>query len=191
MKILINFFVTLIIVFFSFDAESQENKRANFLNSFTAGTSLTYIINLDDSFYEEYTWNLNFAASISQRMNVGIQVLNIYANGSNIEKASYNIFGLFTQYDFFAKKRTKNTLFVELSINKGDYCTCDNLDPYRKSNLWYYGFGGGTEIRLKKISEHIFLDISFYNYQIINKYKKKYNFTQYIIGLNYRFGKLK
>jgi len=179
----------------SFKEYKTEEPNKYFLNYFVAGTSLTYIY--DNShpeyypdkkhFYKEYTWNINFAAIINKRITTGIQVLNLFTEKTFGEKNNYNIYGIFSQYDFFPKLKT--SLFGEMSVNIGDYCTCGTLDPIRKKNIWYYGFGGGAEFPLKKISEHLFFDLSFINYIILNKIKTKYNYTQYIIGLNYHFGK--
>ena len=181
--------------------KAQDKKNNHFLNRIVAGTSLTYIwdnqphdVNLpvsDEFFWESYTWNINAAVSVNKRMLAGIQVLNVFTSGTRIENEYYTIYGLFTQYDFFAKTRSKMSMFLEMSINRGDFCTCGNLDPYRKSNLWYHGLGFGFEFPLKRISERLFFDLSGYNYFILNKYKTKYNFTQYILGLNYHIGKKK
>jgi len=175
---------------------NEKEPNQNFLNGFIVGTSLTYIWNsnkkdypVDENFYEEYTWNINFATTLNKRMIAGIQVLNIFTSGTHVENNNYLIYGIFTQYDFLAKRNKKTALFLEMSINRGDYCTCGHLDPSRKTNLWYHGFGGGIELPIKQISEHLFLDLSFYNYIILNKIKTKYNYTQYIVGLNYHFGK--
>ena len=76
----------------------------------------------------------------------------------------------------------KSNVFVELSGNKGNYCTCYPNFPYTRENLYYLGIGGGVNFRLHK---QFFLDIGFTNYDILNNIKEKYNYTQYIIGINY------
>ncbi len=179
------------------EIKEESKEKNNFLfNNLTAGSSLTYIWNSNVSdypvgknFYEEYTWNLNIATSINKRIMAGFQVLNIFTSGTHVNNENYLMYGFFSQFDFFSKKKV--SLFAELSINRGDYCTCGHIDPYRKNNIWYMGFGGGLEVPIKTISENLFLDLSWINYQILNKIKTKYNFTQYIIGLNYHIGKKK
>ena len=186
------------LLFFSFFAGAQQKKDSYFLNNFVAGTSLTYIWETDNSpyipeyedyFWQEYTWNINFGVSLSKSFTAGIQVLNIFTRGTHVDNEHFTVYGAFGQYDAFGKVDTKMSLILEMSVNKGDYCTCGHLDPYRQDNLWYYGIGSGLEFPLTMISEHLFLDLSFYDYLILNKIKTKYNYTQYIVGLNYHFGK--
>jgi hypothetical protein len=172
--------------------------NSNFLNSLVVGSSLTYIWNSNDvdyptdqHFYEEYTWNLNVATSLNKRIMVGAQLMNLFTKGTHVPDRNYMIYGLFAQYDFLAKKETKTSMFLEMSINRGDYGTCGHLDPYRIKGLWYHGMGGGFEFPVKRISERLYVDLSFYNYFILSRIQTKYNYTQYIIGLNYRFGKNK
>jgi hypothetical protein len=172
----------------------KDEPNTHFLNHFTAGTSLTYIWNSNsddypegENFYEEYTWNVNFAVSLNKRFNLGIQLMNLFTKGTHVEDEHYMIYGLFTQFDFLPEKRTN--LFLETSFSRGDYGTCGHLDPYRINNLWYNGLGGGIEFPVRTISENLFIDLSFMNYIILNKIQTKYNYTQYIVGLNYHFGK--
>lgn len=174
--------------------KTEKTPNQNLMNGFIAGSSLTYIYDsntkdypVGENFYEEYTWNVNFATTLNKRFTAGIQLLTIFTSGTHVKKSNYFIYGLFTQFDFLPK--SKSSLFLETSINRGDYGTCGHLDPYRIKNLWYYGLGGGFEFPIKKISKNLFIDISIYNYLIINNIKTKYNYTQYIIGLNYHFGK--
>ncbi len=191
----------LIFVFLLFSTSIFAQKKDNFLfNSFTAGTSLTYIwegeINGDkytgaprEFIYNEYTWNINFATSLSKSFQLGIQVLNIYTSGTRIENEYNKIYGMFVQYDFLYRTPYSVKMFIDMSINRGDFCTAGFSDPYTKKGLWYHGMGGGVELPLKMISKKLFVDLSLYNYMILNKIEKKYNFTQYIIGLNYHLGK--
>jgi hypothetical protein len=172
----------------------KHEPNTHFLNHFTAGTSLTYIWNSNrvdypegENFYEEYTWNVNFAVSLNKRFNLGVQLMNLFTKGTHVEDEHYMIYGLFTQFDFLPNKKTN--VFLETSISRGDYGTCGHLDPYRINNLWYNGLGGGVEFPVRTISENLFIDLSFMNYIILNEIQTKYNYTQYIVGLNYHFGK--
>jgi hypothetical protein len=172
--------------------------NTHFLNSLVVGSSLTYIWNTNDddypvgtNLYEEYTWNLNVAVPLNKRFMVGAQWLNLFTKGTHVPDRNYMIYGLYTQYDFFAKIKSPVSMFLEMSINRGDYGTLGHLDPYRMKGLWYHGFGGGFEFPVRPISERLFFELSFQNYMILNKIQTKYNYTQYILGLNYRFGKSK
>lgn len=191
--------LTIILLFIAITGlKAQKNEY--FFNNFTAGSSLTYI--WDSEIYGntytgapgeykwfEYTWNINFAASLSEKMQIGVQVLNIFTSGTRIENSYNTIYGVFAQYDFFSKIPHRRKLFIDMSFNRGNYFTGDILDPYTREGLWYHGMGGGVELPLSKRNKRIYIDLSFYNYWILNKIEKKYNYTQYVIGLNYHIGK--
>jgi len=168
----------------------SQKKDSFFLKSLVFGTSITYKWDgslFENDFFQEYTWHTNGGISVHKRVIVGVQSLKIFSKGrSNHWNSSY-IYGFFTQYDFFPKKDFR--LFAELSYNKGNYCTCGRFDPYSHPNLSYIGYGLGFDVPMKSFSENFFLDLAFYNYLILNKIKDKYNYTQYIIGINYYFGK--
>jgi len=171
-----------------------QNEKSSF-NNLIVGSSYTYIWDNDNSItapnytYYENTWNVNVAVSLNRRVYMGIQSLFLFTQGSRVDKENYVIYGLFTQFDLMPKRDTR--FFIETSISRGDYCTCGVSDPYRKKNLYYWGFGAGFDRPLKFISENLYLDLSFVNYIILNKYNVKYNYTQYIIGLNYRFNAIR
>ena len=167
--------------------------QKEFGKTFIVGTSLTFIPDYNNNpsvsnyNYFEYTWNLNAAVSISKRIFTGVQALTIFTNGSRVENNTYYIIGLFGQFNFIPKQKFR--FFAELSINTGDYCTCGNFDPFRVEDLVYLGWGGGFDLPLKFITKNLYLDLSFISYLILNDIDDKHGFTQYIIGINYRFGK--
>lgn len=195
MKIKILFFLIFVL---HLNLRAQKNEF--FFNNFTAGSSLTFFFDSEiyganytgapgEFKYRSYDWNINFAASLNKKMQIGVQVINIFSSGTRIDNRYNNIYGVFAQYDFFHKVPYRRKLFIDMSINRGNYCTADILDPYTVKGLWYHGMGGGLELPLSKKNKRIYIDLSFYNYWILNKIEKKYNYTQYIIGLNYRIGK--
>ncbi len=52
--------------------------------------------------------------------------------------------------------------------------------------------GAGFNIKLNKNrGNNLFLELAFFNYHGLNSIEAQSNYTQYILGLNYRFGKLK
>jgi hypothetical protein len=167
-----------------------------FFNSFKVGSSLTYIFDKNtidypegEHLYKEYTWNINFAASITKHLDVGLQFMNIFTSGTHVNNNYYTIYGAFAQYDLLANRSPRYSLFLESSINRGNYCTAGHLDPYKKNNIWYAGLGAGIELPADFLLPGLGLELSFFNYQIINQIQTKYNFTQYIVGLNYHIGK--
>jgi len=191
--------IIFVLLLFSTNIYAQE-KGNFFFNNFTAGTSLTYVRDVEiygntytgapgEYIYNDFTWNINFATSLSKNVQLGVQVLNIFSSGTRVDNEYNKIYGMFVQYDFLHKTPYSVKMFIDMSINKGNYCTCDILDPYTKEGLWYHGMGAGVELPLKRISKRLFVDLSFYNYIILNKIEIKWNFTQYIVGLNYHLGK--
>lgn len=177
-------------------AYSQFYKSDYFLTKIEFGTSLTYIWNdeaLNDNYiYHELTWNLNGGISVSKYLNVGIQSMVIVATKYlPQDTATYNILGGFAQFNFI--NRTNFRLFGEFSLNFGDFCTAvkENYygEPYRRAGLKYLGYGGSAQAPILK-TKYLFLEVGFYNYIMLNKIEYKYNYTQYIIGINYAFGKL-
>jgi len=183
------FIITILLLLFHNPIISQ----SDFGKTFIVGTSLTFIPEIENdpslsqyNFFE-YTWNLNAAVSISKRIYTGVQALTIFTNGSRVENNTYFIMGLFGQFNFIPKQKFR--FFAELSINTGNYCTCGNLDPFRVENLVYFGWGGGFDLPMKFLSKNLYLDLSFVAYLILNDVENKYGFTQYILGINYRFGK--
>ena len=181
--------IVLFLVFFHNPVVSQ----GEFGKTFIAGTSLTFIPDFNtnpsvaDYNYFEYTWNLNVAVSLNKRFYTGVQALTIFTNGSRVENNTYFIMGLFGQFNFIPKNKFR--FFAELSINTGDYCTCGNLDPFKQANLVYLGWGAGFDLPMKFLSKNLYLDLSLIAYLILNDIENKHGFTQYIIGINYRFGK--
>jgi hypothetical protein len=161
--------------------------QSYFAEYMIAGTSLTYIRDSREIYQnykssdDEYTWNINVGVAMSKRIFAGLQWLNIYASEVSTPKEYYSVYGLFSQYNFL--KNQQHRLFLELSFNRGNFCTRD-YQPFRKDNLYYLGSGLGYDLPIKKI-RNLYLDLSFISYAILNNnYRGLYN--QYIIGLNYR-----
>ena len=157
---------------------------------FTIGSSLTYIGD-HDKFnyidYDEFTWNLNTAINITNKFQIGVQTLSIFADGGNIGYDYYHIIGGFIQYNLVRHKSMN--FFLESSLNTGNfYFPKRKLYPYKLNNLNYLGIGGGTEIIMIK-NTGIALDLSFISYFTLRPPEKCITFTQYIIGINYKFGK--
>ena len=169
----------------------EASPRQYFARYMIAGTSLTYIRNTYEDSYgytypdDEFTWNINVGIPLTKKLFTGLQVLNIYASEVSVPKEYYVIYGLFSQYNFL--KDHQHRLFIELSINKGNYCLCDYL-PSRHENLYYLGMGLGYDLPLSKRIPGLYLDLAFLAYGILNPIENKDLYTQYIIGINYRLG---
>lgn len=180
---------TLVILFFLMLSCITLKSQNYFADYLIVGSSLTYMrFTEKDEYrfthgYDEYTWNINAGIRLSKRFFAGIQYLNIYSSDLDLPKDYYKVYGLFTQFNFLNDDNTR--LFIEASLNRGDYCLAYNL-PSRVDNLNYIGFGPGVDLQIKKIP-NLYFDFSFINYFIANKIKGKYSYTQYIVGLNYRF----
>ena len=158
---------------------------------FTVGTSLTYIWNHNKYYnvdYDEFTWNLNTAVNITRKISIGVQALSIFANERKTEYEYYHIVGGFLQY-YFPSPKSIN-FFIESSINMGDFYFPENEYPSKLNRLKYLGLGSGVELMLKKGSG-LFLELSFVSYQTLFPPKKCNAFTQYIVGINYKFAEIK
>ncbi len=96
---------------------------------------------------------------------------------------NYFILGTFGQFNL-VPRANKARFYIEGSLNMGNYCTCLPESPYMRDNLYYYGLGAGIDWQLTK---WVRLDLGFFNYNIINKFTEKNNYTQYIVGLDFPF----
>jgi len=172
---------------------TQQNKSSylKFGERFLYSTSFVWIANkgyYKEYWHHEFTWYNSLSLNINKSIYIGIHYLMMFTKGSvlYLDKPgeTYGIYGLVLQYDFLPG--FENRLFFESSINKGDYCTCGNDDPYRLSDLTYLGLGFGYDFPLYK---RISFRIGFTNYLILETVKEKYNFTQYVLGVNINLGK--
>ncbi len=172
-----------------FSIQAQQNRY--FAKNMIIGSSLTWIYEKSFDYpiqkgFNEYTWNVNISVSMNKRLYLGLQLLNIYTSGTDIPSENFSIYGLFAQYNLLS--RTDHRFFLESSINRGDYCTCGKYEPYRMNDLHYFGIGIGYDLPIKKLLPGLYVDFSFLNYFLLNRINSKYNYTQYVIGLNYRLG---
>ena len=184
--------ILFVLLFFLVALSVEAQQERYFAKNMIVGSSFTWIwkTSSDPAIsykFNEYTWNINTAVSMTRRLYLGLQLLNIYTQGSNQSLETFKIYGMFAQYNLL--KQTDHRLFVETSLNRGNYCTCGDSEPYQKDNLYYWGIGGGYDLPLKKILPGLYVDIAFINYLIVSAVEDKYAYTQYVIGLNYRFGK--
>lgn len=179
------YLVTLIFYLLFTTTKSQ----GYFAKYMIVGTSVTHVRNSakekfgDIVGYDELTWNSNIGIQIHSKTILGMQLLNIYTSDLYTSRKYYTVYGIFSQYNFL--KHKKKRLFAELSINKGNYFVGKSI-PYQIDGLYYLGFGAGYDMSIKKIP-NLYIDLSFLNYYILNKISDKIGYTQYIIGLNYRF----
>ncbi len=163
--------------------KSFSQKQSHFAEYTIVGSSFTYVPTEYDKIpYNEYTWNINAGINLSNRFFFGLQLLNVYLTRESFPTETFNIYGAFTQFNFLKSKR--NRFFAELSLNRGDYCTCNKFFKV-DYDLYYAGVGLGFDFAVKKI-KGLYLDFSFINYSMINKPKTGHGYTQYVIGLNYR-----
>jgi len=173
--------------------KTMQNKSSylKFAERFLYSTSFVWIPTqgyYKENWLHEFTWYNSLSLNINKSIYVGIHYLMIFTKGSVIYNESpienYNVYGLVFQYDFLP--RFENRLFIETSINKGNYCTRSDDDPYKLSDLSYWGLGIGYDFPLYK---RVSFRVGFTNYSILNKVKDKTNFTQYVLGLNVNLGK--
>jgi len=191
--------IFLILLFFQAGevfSQSQNENVSYFGKTLEIGSSLTYIWDDNnrppgDFLYSELTWNVNVKMKLHKRVWLGAQIAPIFTrtrNFSTVSKENYNLFGIMTQFDFVSKKEVQ--LFGEVSLNRSNFLNQYFSNPTKMEGLSYFGFGGGGNILInKKFKQNLFLEISFFNYYLLNDIPNKSNYTQYIVGLNYRLGK--
>ncbi|HIP37346.1 MAG TPA: hypothetical protein EYG85_10875 [Crocinitomix sp.] len=190
-------FVWFIIL--NFNVFTQKNEDTYFLKSFKVGSSLTYIWD-DGNYsvpglyrYNEYTYNFNVETSLDKKTRIGFQLLSIYANtfkGGLTTKNNFLFYGMLLKRVLITK-RIYN-FYIETSVNRSNMAS-DFIkeEPYTRDNTYHLGLGGSVDFYLLRKKYHtLSLELGFYNYIILNKIVAKTNFTQYIVGLNYRFGKI-
>ncbi len=181
-----NFYLNIVFFILLIELNTYSQERRYFAKTMIAGTSLTYIWDKDEpeTLKNQLTWNINVGITLSKRVFSGIQVLNIYSLGKSNPMEYYNIYGLFTQYNFL--RGTNHRLFAEISINKGNYNDFLHDSDFKSQNLYFSGVGFGYDLPIKYIPR-LYLDISFIHYYFLNQFDIESDYTQYIIGLNYRF----
>jgi hypothetical protein len=180
------------IILISVAPSKLSAQKGNFARSATVGSSYTYIFDrrMVDvntfSRYHEFTWNTNIAIEVLPKWYLGFAYMDIrtYSTRNRGQRGKHNMTSIFSQYDIFTHKSKR--FFAEAAYSYGNFCTCGLKDPYKLSGLNYLGLGAGVELPLYK---KLKLDIAFSNHVILQDVKRKYNFTQYVVGLNYRFGK--
>jgi hypothetical protein len=166
----------------------KDTSRARMWGNLILGSSLTYIwdpaytsLNSSETHhYEEFTWAVNLATDLSRRVRVGVDHKSLFTRSELSGENHYSMTGVFTQYNLLPRKRTR--LFLSAMLYNGNYCSCDPDDPYLRKNLFYYGLGWGLDIRL---TQGLYLDLAWENMNIFNNVHGKYNYTQYIIGLDF------
>jgi hypothetical protein len=186
--------ISLLIIHLSFIVSIT---KAQFFDTWYLTTSYTLIP--DDVFVSapigfppgeyrmyEHTVNFNVATNLFQnRMKAGLHHNQIFFR-SRVGNYNANISGMFLQYNFLSKDE-KQDLNFELNYSLGNHCTCGDEMPYRRNSLQYYGFGFSYE---RQIKGSFWGKIGFTNMNIFNgKPFDAYNYTQYLIALQYRFKK--
>lgn len=167
-----------------------QNVKKAYLDRITIGTSLTVIPsesqydNISNEVFEypEYTWNMNLAIDITRSWRMGFQYMAIYPRSKYFAPQQFFIGGTFLQFNIIPKSIPRNRVYLEGSYNLGNLCSCGNFEPYKVDNIRYWGLGFGADL---KLTNWLRLDLGFFNYQIFNKIQGKYNWTQYIVGLDF------
>ena len=135
--------------------------------------------------YDESSLNLQASMRILRSIYVGVDMYTIFTNGTSVPPRNYFIKGGFIRYEFIQKR--KYLLFINMAMLTGDYCTCGNLDPYRKKGLSYLGIEFGGNIFFRNSSFYINTSLSLN--RILNNIHLKYNYNLPKLGIGYSFGR--
>ena len=199
MKKLIYYFTTLLALLIFGKGLAQDlhgsltDQQSNIREpSLVIGSSLTYIWESEllnernFTYWNEYTWRLNAAISIKNKWKFGVNSNYIFTKGFRRGRNNYNMLGVFAQYNLVPDTLKGGGLFLELNLNRGDFCTCQNTsnpEPFRQNGLTYVGFGVGYEMKLWK---NWYGETSFLNHIITNPIQGKYNYSLYVLAIKYR-----
>lgn len=163
--------------------QAQKNQgRKVPLYALKVGTSFTYIWNESED--KEYTWRLNAAWQFSSRFSAGVNLMNIWNESPLRDQQLIHavVAGPFGQFKLTDSRVWD--LYAETGIFVGNYCSCLDLYevPYKRNGLVYWANAIGVNVRINRFIQ---LDMALADHIIFNRVPKKYNFTQYIIGLDF------
>lgn len=187
MRILFTFCLLLI-------ALSGNAQRNNYLGRvLTLGSSASYLQDRESGGFfkplHQFAWHVNAAMSVTKRSRFGVETFTLYANSAGEDWLFYNVAGVFAQYDYFTFGN--HSLYAEISYSRGDFCSCDELIyPIRRAGLDYFGWGLGAEVMLPFGRKHLFLDVAFFNRTILRELEHKHGFNLFLLGMNYKFGRI-
>jgi len=153
------------------------------------GGSYTYIFQQQpipgDSFpgynFFEHTFRVKLVSSLSQhwRMGVDARLIKTIFYG---DEQYYFMAGLLAQYIIIENR--VGSLFIEGSYNRGNYCLCGENGYSKIPGLNYLGAGMGNAWHLYR---GLWLDLGWSWYWALIQVPDKYAYSQYIIGLKYKF----
>ncbi len=185
------FFPIIYLTLLSIPCKSiAQTNNKEYFNKVIVGTSLTLITNLYENLNApkqedkvlEYTWNTNLSLEINKYFRTGFHYMYIVEKSKYFDNQKYFMAGTYIQFNPLGKKTPPNRVYIENSLNIGNICSCGNDRSYKLDNLKYWGLGLGADL---KLTNWLHLDLAFHNYIILNKIQEKYNWTQYIIGLDF------
>lgn len=177
----------LLLFFLAKSSFSQEINHNYFGKKLFTNISGTYIFDKQNFYhrYNEYTMNIQAGVQLFKPFFLGIETFTIFTNGTSVNSNNYLIKGGFIRYELLHKKR--GVLFFNTAFLNGDYCTCENQDPYRYDNLYYLGLEIGGNKYIAKSSFYMNITVSLN--KILNDIPLKYNYNIYKVGMGYSFGK--
>lgn len=180
-----------ICILITFSGRAQDSTHINLSRkAIIFSTSLTYKpdsetingVDVSDKFeYHEFTWATSALIKLSKYYRVGLDFKKIFTRARLGGNHDYFLLGLPNQLTFL--HQPKFFLYATAGPYIGNYCTCGEDNPYKVKNLWYLNYGGGFNLR---INEKFRANLGFTNANILTKTPGRYNFTQYLIALEYQ-----
>lgn len=176
--------IAVLICFLGAPAHAQDSTE-QFVPHVMVGASLTYIWDPSFPTWQEYTFHTDLHYALTRRWSIGINALRIWSGDSISGINRYWITGVDGQYNFVNDPDFR--FFGEGGIYYGNYCTCGQGIPYLNRGNFYWALGGGISARIKR---NLYFELGFHSYNIMSRTpESKYNYTQYILGLEYRLGR--
>ncbi|MEM7040184.1 MAG: hypothetical protein AAF570_24665, partial [Bacteroidota bacterium] len=188
---------------FKYRAKKDSTKGFRPFKRLVIGTNLTYIPNIarfngvdfPGRYFHELSWHVNAAVPILRRFRAGFNYIRVRTRDPFSGPDNAYLAGPFLQANLLPNTITNRSarqivsrLYLELGGYKGNYCTCEPDNPFTRDDLNYISFGGGLDLR---VTDWFHLDLGFTNFEILNGFPEKYNYTQYILGADFHISNYK
>ncbi len=125
--------------------------------------------------------------SISKSLILGVELNAILTKNSFKDRENYFVGGALAQYDVFPNRKAR--LLLETTFTRGDYCFCGVNGAFRKTGLYYVGYGTGLELPVR--NGPFFIHGGFRIHSLLNSQENNFQgYNIYKLGFTYLFGKV-
>mgnify|MGYP006267537113 CR=1 FL=1 len=133
--------------------------------------------------YHELIGHLNVTFLPRKSLGLGVSVHPIFAYGSTVGTQWYGLAGAYGR--LYLVNHPRFRWFGEIGLYRGNYCSCEQLDPYRIPFAWYRGLVGGMSFR---VAQGWFLEVAMLRFKLLQDEPTNYPFGLYSLGMSYQIG---